>query len=70
MCSTSAGRSLKDSPATRSEHRLKQEDRMKRILIVMILLVAAAAFISCGAKAGDEAMNTENKDKQKNNKEG
>lgn len=43
---------------------------MKRILIVMILLVAAAAFISCGAKAGDEAMNTENKDKQKNNKEG
>jgi len=40
---------------------------MKRILLVMILLTAAAVFISCGAKAGDKTMNTEDNNKQKNN---
>ena len=33
----------------------------------MILLIAAAVFMSCGAKAGDETMNTEEKNKQKDN---
>jgi len=40
---------------------------MKRILLVIILLVAAAVFVSCGAKAGEEIMNTEDKKDQKNN---